>query len=325
MLRALPLAAAVALGCAAPSRVVEIDLGSPAAPAAPAAEPPSPAKEELPFLGKHARHTVLALRNGYPAPIDNARGKATLRVEAGKVIYAQEYPKEGGQKRVTQIYSFKTDDARPVEGAYDIPLTFVSLSAEPPGYSPDSVSPWLYARSHPGGWEVVLVTADDTGVLGCDSFGVKGERPLDLTSHARRTGFWIPAHLPRTPPTGLPPPPPDLKEPMAGRDMTTSGIPYRHLRRAMSGRSTQPGDRVTLRYTAWKPDGTLADSSIPSGAPFTVAVSSLDVAWVDALGQLRAGDLALFWVPLSHGGLNAAVKLAPAATLVWEVELLRFP
>ena len=84
-----------------------------------------------------------------------------------------------------------------------------------------------------------------------------------------------------------------------------------------------PADRVVVHYAGWLTDGTLFDSSYPSGLPATFGLDAVIPGWTEGLQAMRPGGIALLVVPPDLGyGKMARPKIPADSTLVFRVELL---
>ena len=113
-------------------------------------------------------------------------------------------------------------------------------------------------------------------------------------------------------------------KPAGNRTTTASGLTIIELGR--SDMAVQQGDRVTVHYTGKLEDGTIFDSSLPRGEPFTFAVGVDRVieGWQEGLIGMQAGDRRQLIIPskLGYGEPGSPPKIPPNATLVFEIELL---
>ena len=116
-------------------------------------------------------------------------------------------------------------------------------------------------------------------------------------------------------------PPPDVKEPPADAQKTSSGLSYKVLRPGTGSRSPRTSDRVQVHYTGWTTNGKMFDSSIPRGEPIKFGLDDVIPGWREGLTLMVEGERARFWIPqeLAYKGQQGA----PRGMLVFEVELLR--
>jgi FKBP-type peptidyl-prolyl cis-trans isomerase FkpA/FKBP-type peptidyl-prolyl cis-trans isomerase FklB len=91
-----------------------------------------------------------------------------------------------------------------------------------------------------------------------------------------------------------------------------------------TGASPEPGDRVKVHYTGRLIDGTTFDSSVQRGQPATFPLSGVIKCWTEGLQLMKAGGKSRLVCPpdLAYGDRGSPPRIAPGATLVFEVELL---
>jgi peptidylprolyl isomerase len=124
-----------------------------------------------------------------------------------------------------------------------------------------------------------------------------------------------------------PPPPPDAPTQVDEADYTTtdSGLQYYDLEEG-SGDSPQNGQMATVHYTGWLEDGTMFDSSLTRGQPFSFPVGAGQVipGWDEGVASMKVGGKRQLKIPadLAYGEQGAGGVIPPNATLVFEVELL---
>jgi hypothetical protein len=137
---------------------------------APPGAPPVP-EAEAPFHGSYAKYAERTYKNGRPVRSLNTAGTASIKIEGGKVTWAQTYKARGKVNHVTQIYTFTPDAMKPATDGYDVALVWQSIEGDTQSYSPDKNRPVLEARKQAAGhWEIGLVTTDNNGVLGGSEF-----------------------------------------------------------------------------------------------------------------------------------------------------------
>ncbi len=92
------------------------------------------------------------------------------------------------------------------------------------------------------------------------------------------------------------------------------------------GAQPQQGQRVTVDYTGWLTDGSRFDSSRNSGRPFTfnIGTGSVIEGWDLGVATMRVGGKRRLIVPshLGYGPMGYPPVIPPAATLIFDVELL---
>ena len=97
-----------------------------------------------------------------------------------------------------------------------------------------------------------------------------------------------------------------------------------------SGSSVSRGQRVSVHYTGRLADGTVFDSSVSRGEPFSFRLGAGEVirGWDEGVATIKIGEKAVLTIPpdyaygaqgVSHGGRTI---IPGDATLTFEVELL---
>ena len=93
-----------------------------------------------------------------------------------------------------------------------------------------------------------------------------------------------------------------------------------------SGDRASIGMSVSVHYTGKLEDGTIFDSSIPRGQPFTFTLGAGQVikGWDLGVEGMTVGEKRNLVIPphLGYGVLGAGATIPPNATLVFDVELL---
>jgi peptidylprolyl isomerase len=92
------------------------------------------------------------------------------------------------------------------------------------------------------------------------------------------------------------------------------------------GDSPQPGQMVLVHYTGWLEDGTMFDSSLSRGQPFSFVIGQGQViaGWDEGVASMKVGGKRQLVIPaeLAYGQQGAGGVIPPDATLIFEVELL---
>ena len=103
-----------------------------------------------------------------------------------------------------------------------------------------------------------------------------------------------------------------------------SGLQYKVLKSGTGKVSPKATDTVETHYHGKLLDGTVFDSSVERGQPVSFAVNGVIKGWTEALMKMKVGDKWELVIPaeLAYGDRGAAPKIAPGATLIFEVELL---
>jgi FKBP-type peptidyl-prolyl cis-trans isomerase len=116
------------------------------------------------------------------------------------------------------------------------------------------------------------------------------------------------------------PAPPDVKEPPAKAEKTSSGLASMVIKKGTG--KTHPGktDMVTVNYTGWTTDGKMFDSSVARNEPATFPLDGVIAGWTEGVQLMVTGETRRFWIPeaLAYRGRPGR----PAGMLVFDVELL---
>lgn len=93
-----------------------------------------------------------------------------------------------------------------------------------------------------------------------------------------------------------------------------------------SGDSAETGMSVSVHYTGRLEDGTVFDSSIPRGQPFTFTLGAGQVikGWDLGVEGMKLGEKRSLVIPphLGYGIRGAGATIPPNATLIFDIELL---
>ncbi len=106
---------------------------------------------------------------------------------------------------------------------------------------------------------------------------------------------------------------------------TESGLKYYDLEEG-DGPTPETGQTVVVHYHGWLQDGTMFDSSIERGQPFSFVLGEGSVisGWEEGLATMAVGGRRQLVVPpeLGYGEAGAGAIIPPGATIIFEVELL---
>lgn len=107
---------------------------------------------------------------------------------------------------------------------------------------------------------------------------------------------------------------------------TASGLKYSVLKPGQPGDSPKAGDKFTCHYTGWNLDGSVFDSSRNGPKPAEWAVGDMIDGWQEALQLMTPGAHWKLVVPpeLGYGERGYPPDIKPNATLIFELELIRF-
>jgi FKBP-type peptidyl-prolyl cis-trans isomerase FklB len=102
-----------------------------------------------------------------------------------------------------------------------------------------------------------------------------------------------------------------------------SGLQYKILTEGTGAKPTS-NDTVTVNYRGKLVDGTEFDSSFSRNQPATFALNRVIKGWTEGIQQMKTGSKCELYLPsnLAYGENGSGMKIAPNATLIFEVELL---
>ncbi len=105
---------------------------------------------------------------------------------------------------------------------------------------------------------------------------------------------------------------------------TDSGLIYYSMK---EGEGAQPtvSDTVEVHYHGTLTDGTVFDSSVDRGQTISFPLSGVIKGWQEGVAMMKEGGKATLIVPsdLAYGDGGSGDKIAPGATLKFEVELFK--
>ena len=112
-----------------------------------------------------------------------------------------------------------------------------------------------------------------------------------------------------------------------GFSKTSSGLLYKFEKENNSEKPVS-GNKVKVHYKGMLLDGTVFDSSYKRNQPieFTLGIGQVIKGWDEGISLLGLGDKATFIIPseLAYGQSGAGGVIPPNATLVFDVELVKF-
>ncbi len=104
---------------------------------------------------------------------------------------------------------------------------------------------------------------------------------------------------------------------------TASGLVITELT-AGTGASPAATDKVKVHYHGTLRDGTIFDSSVDRGEPVSFALNQVVPCWTEGLQLMKVGGKSRLVCPsdIAYGDQGRPPTIPPAATLVFEVELI---
>jgi FKBP-type peptidyl-prolyl cis-trans isomerase FkpA len=83
--------------------------------------------------------------------------------------------------------------------------------------------------------------------------------------------------------------------------------------------------KISVNYKGYLADGTIFDSSYPTGAPLSIALSSVVKGWQEGLPLIGAGGKIQLFVPSALGYASTATGVIPAnSVIMFDIELVDF-
>jgi FKBP-type peptidyl-prolyl cis-trans isomerase len=109
-----------------------------------------------------------------------------------------------------------------------------------------------------------------------------------------------------------------------GVKTTASGLQYQVIA-AGKGKAPLATDRVTVHYTGTLIDGTVFDSSVKRGTPYTTGLNGVIAGWTEVLQLMHEGDKWVVFIPddLGYGGRGSGAQIPPYSVLIFELELIK--
>ncbi len=109
-------------------------------------------------------------------------------------------------------------------------------------------------------------------------------------------------------------------------EKSPSGLQYIIVHENAAGTQAYANKKVSVHYTGYLEDGTIFDSSIPRGEPFTFNLGAGQVikGWDEGIRLMKTGDKLRLIIPskLGYGDRGAGGVIPPNATLIFDVELI---
>ena len=81
---------------------------------------------------------------------------------------------------------------------------------------------------------------------------------------------------------------------------------------------------VEVHYTGWTTDGKSFDSSLKRNKPAQFPLNRVIAGWTEGLQLMNPGSKYTFFIPseLAYGTRGSPPRIAPNATLIFDVELI---
>ncbi|MEZ6208983.1 MAG: FKBP-type peptidyl-prolyl cis-trans isomerase [Candidatus Paceibacterota bacterium] len=112
------------------------------------------------------------------------------------------------------------------------------------------------------------------------------------------------------------------------REFTTEGGVKVEVKKEGQGAEAQAGTEVNVHYTGMLTDGTVFDSSVSRGVPFSFTLGAGQVirGWEEGVLGMKVGEVRTLTIPsdmaYGDGGIPGAIP--PKATLIFDVEMVSF-
>ncbi|WP_425667042.1 FKBP-type peptidyl-prolyl cis-trans isomerase [Vibrio tubiashii] len=105
--------------------------------------------------------------------------------------------------------------------------------------------------------------------------------------------------------------------------MTETGLQYEVLHKGEGNEHPTPSSKVKVHYHGTLLDGTVFDSSVERGEPISFKLNQVIKGWQEGLTYMSVGDKFRLYIPSQLAyGKNGTGPIPPAATLIFDVELL---
>ncbi|WP_104402076.1 FKBP-type peptidyl-prolyl cis-trans isomerase [Vibrio penaeicida] len=112
-------------------------------------------------------------------------------------------------------------------------------------------------------------------------------------------------------------------EQRAGVKTTESGLQYEVITTGNGESHPTATSQVKVHYHGTLLDGTVFDSSVDRGEPISFPLNKVIQGWQEGVQLMVVGDKFRFYIPSNLAyGKNGSGPIPPAATLIFEVELL---
>ena len=106
---------------------------------------------------------------------------------------------------------------------------------------------------------------------------------------------------------------------------TMSGIYYNVMYEGY-GDTPKMGDTVSVHYTGMLPNGTVFDSSVERGQPFSITIGTDSVipGWLEAILAMKTGEVRTIVIPpkMAYGERAVGNIIPPNSWLVFQIQLL---
>ena len=118
--------------------------------------------------------------------------------------------------------------------------------------------------------------------------------------------------------------PPDVGGVPADAEVTDSGLAHKVLQEGTGSRRPNRLSTVSVHYTGWLTNGTLFDSSVPTGRPATFPLNQVIGGWTEGVQLMVVGEKRRFWIPaeLGYGDRGFRNIIPGGAMLVFDIELV---
>ena len=102
-----------------------------------------------------------------------------------------------------------------------------------------------------------------------------------------------------------------------GINTTASGLQYKVIATG-KGKAPAVTDKVTVHYTGKLIDGTIFDSSVKRGTPYTTGLNEVIGGWTEALQIMHEGDKWILFIPenLGYGARGSGAQIPPYSVLI---------